>query len=67
MLFSIFVSHLYKGVTRFSPHLPNDAAVQRAINGFTTAIAVLHQITLIIKDGSLRRRGSDHLVQSRGN
>ena len=32
------------------------------ITGFTTAFAVLHLVTLTIKDGSLR--GSDHLVQS---
>ena len=35
------------------------------INGFTTAFAVLHSVTLTIKDGSLH--GSVHFVQSRGN
>ena len=35
------------------------------INGFTTAFAVLHLITLTIKDGSLHE--SNHLVQSREN
>ena len=35
------------------------------INGFSTAFAVLHPVTLTIKDGSLH--GSDHLVQSRGD
>ena len=38
---------------------------EKIINGFTTAFAVLHLVTLTIKDGSLY--GSDHLVQSRGN
>ena len=35
------------------------------ISNLTTAFAVLHLVTLTIKDGSLH--GSDHLVQSRGN
>ena len=34
-------------------------------HGFTTAFAILHLVTLTIKDSSLH--GSDHLVQSRGN
>ena len=34
------------------------------IIGFTTAFAVLHLVTLTIKDGSLHR--SNHFVQSRG-
>ena len=33
---------------------------QSNINGFTTTFAVLHLVTLIIKNGSLH--GSDHLV-----
>ena len=36
---------------------------ERVINDFTTAFAVLHLVTLTVKDGSLH--GSDHLVQSR--
>ena len=35
------------------------------MNDLTTALAVLHLVTLTIKDGSLH--GSYHLVQSRGN
>ena len=34
-------------------------------NGFTTAFAILHLVTLRIKDSSLH--GSDRLVQSRGD
>ena len=37
----------------------------KEINGFTTVFAVLHLVTLTIKDGSFH--GSDHLVQSCGN
>ena len=36
-----------------------------SINGFITAFAVLHLVTLTIKNGSLH--GIDHLVHSHGN
>ena len=39
--------------------------INTQINSFTTAFAVVHLVTLTIKDGSLH--GSDYLVQSRGN
>ena len=35
------------------------------INGFTTAFAIWHLVTLTIKDDGLH--GSDHIGQSRGN
>ena len=52
-------------MSKVSTHDPVAGAVIKKINGFTTAFAVLHLVTLTIKDGSLH--GSDHLVQSRGN
>ena len=54
-----FIKHLNKSI------IFNQIIFKQGIHGLTTAFAVLHLVTLTIKDGGLQV--SDHLVQLREN